>query len=86
MFDGRIETVTMVFRINMMNAVLDKFGSDVFVSPVDKEHFQISVPVAISQQFYGWLFGLGNYVTITHPAHIRREYAGMLEEIRKRYE
>ena len=86
MFDGKIETVTMVFRISMMNAVLDRFGSDVFVIPVDKEHFKINVPVAISQQFYGWLFGLGNYVTITHPEHIKREFAEKLEEIRKRYE
>ena len=85
MFDGEIEKVTMVFRINMMNAVLDKFGSDVFVTPVDKEHFQISVPVAISQQFYGWLFGLGNYVTITHPEHIKREFAAKLDEIGRRY-
>lgn len=85
MFDGKVETVTMVFRINMMNAVLDKFGSDVFVSPVDKEHFQVSVPIAISQQFYGWLFGLGNYVTITAPEHIKNEFAAKLEEIRERY-
>ena len=63
MFDGGVETVTMVFRVNMMNAVIDKFGKDVFIVPVDKEHFQISVPVAVSQQFYGWVFGLGNYVT-----------------------
>ena len=86
MFDGKVETVTMVFRKNMMNAVMDKFGSSVFVSPVDKDHFQISVPVAISQQFYGWIFGLGNYVTITAPEHIKKELAKKLEEIRARYD
>ncbi len=86
MFDGRIETVTMVFRKNLMNAVMDRFGSDVFVSPVDKEHFQISVPVAVSQQFYGWVFGLGNYVTIIGPEHIKKELARKLEDIRKRYD
>ena len=86
MFDGRIETVTMVFRKNLMNAVMDRFGSGVFVSPVDKEHFQISVPVAVSQQFYGWIFGLGNYVKITNPPEIKMEMAAKLEEIRKRYD
>ena len=86
MFDGGVETVTMVFRVNMMNAVIDKFGKDVFIVPVDKEHFQISVPVAVSQQFYGWVFGLGNYVTIIGPEHIKKEMAKKLEEIRKRYD
>ena len=85
MFDGKVETVTMRFRINMLNAVIDKFGSDVFITPIDKDHFQISVPVAISQQFYGWVFGLGNYVTITGPEHIKKEMAKKLEDIRKRY-
>ena len=86
MFDGKIETVTMKFRVNMLNAVIDRFGRDVFITPVDKEHFQISVPVAISQQFYGWVFGLGNYVTIVAPEHIREEMVKMLESVRKRYE
>jgi len=85
MFDGKIENVTMGFRINLLNAVIYKFGSDVFISAIDKEHFQISVPVAISQQFYGWIFGLGNYVTITGPEHIKKEMAKKLEDIRKRY-
>ena len=86
MFDGKIETVTMRFRVNMLNAVIDRFGRDVFITPLDKDHFQISVPVAISQQFYGWVFGLGNYVTITAPEHIKKEMAKKLEDVRKRYE
>ena len=86
MFDGKVETVTMRFRVNMLNAVLDRFGRDVFITPLDKDHFQISVPVAISQQFYGWVFGLGNYVTITTPEHIKKEMAKKLEDVRKRYE
>ena len=63
-----------------------RFGSDVFVSPIDKEHFQISVPVAISQQFYSWIFGLGNYAQITKPPEIKMEMVAKLEEIRKRYD
>ena len=86
MFDGKVETVTMKFRVNMLNAVIDRFGSDVFITPLDKEHFQISVPVAISQQFYGWVFGLGNFVTIITPEHIKKEMAKKLEDIRKRYD
>ena len=83
MFDGKIETVTMRFRYNMVNAVMDRFGKDVMIVPDDKEHFQISVPVAISQQFYGWVFGLGNYVTIIGPETIRKEMAKKLEAILK---
>ena len=48
--------------------------------------WSINVPVAISQQFYGWVFGLGNYVTIVAPEHIKKEMAKKLVEIRKRYD
>ena len=39
MFDGRVETVTMRFRANLLNAVIDRFVRDVFITPVDKEHY-----------------------------------------------
>ena len=85
MFDGKIETVTMKFRINMLNAVIDRFGSDVFITPLDKEHFQISVPVAISQQFYGWVFGLGKKAAILGPEDVRQGYLDMMRDIQKKY-
>ena len=31
--------VTMKFQVNMLNAVIDRFVRDVFITPVDKEHF-----------------------------------------------
>ena len=69
-----------------MSAIMDKFGNDVGVTPVDEEHYQVSVDVAISPQFYGWVFGLGNYITITRPEKVRKEMARKLEQIRKRYD
>lgn len=86
MYDGEVERVTMIFRKNIMSAIMDKFGNDVGVAPVDEEHYQVSVDVAISPQFYGWVFGLGNYITITRPEKVRKEMARKLEQIRKRYD
>ena len=55
----------------MLSTVLDRFGHSVMASPVDKSHFRITVPVAVSDQFYGWIFGLGNYVTIVGPDSVK---------------
>ena len=85
MYNGTVEEVTMRFRNNMMNAVVDKFGRQNYVNPVDKDHFEITVPVAVSPQFFGWVFGLGNYVTIVGPEWVKKMVEA-LEKVRKRYE
>lgn len=84
MYGGEIEPVTLVFNNRMMNAALDRFGHDIFPVRVDDRHFQITVPVAISQQFFGWVFGLGNYVRITKPDWVREKMKKMLEDVKKK--
>ena len=46
----------MKFQVNMLNAVIDRFGRDVFITPVDKEHFpRLFVYVPLSK----FLFEIG---------------------------
>ena len=85
MFGGKVEPVTMVFQNRMMNAVIDRFGRDIMVMKEDDNHFRITVNVAVSNQFYGWVFGLGNMVRIVGPEHVEQGMKDMLEEVRKRY-
>ncbi|MBP3644954.1 MAG: WYL domain-containing protein [Clostridia bacterium] len=86
MYGGKIQNVTMRFQNRMMGVVMDRFGRDVVTTVVDKEHFQITVPVAVSDQFYGWIFGLGNYVTIVGPERVKEGMKKALEKVTKRYE
>ena len=85
MFNGQEERVEMVFHNRMMDVVIDKFGKEVWLEKVDEWHFKISVPVAVSPQFFAWVFGLGNYVTITGPEHVKQQMKDMLEDVHKRY-
>ena len=63
-----------------MNALIDRFGADVVTRKVDNYHFEITVPVAVSQQFYGWIFGLGKAVRIVAPESVKE---GMKEGMKK---
>ena len=85
MYSGDVQRVTMRFRNTMMNAVIDKFGKLGYVKEVDKDHFEVTVPVAVSPQFFGWVFGLGNYVTIVGPENVKEKMKKMLDSVRKRY-
>ena len=69
-----------------MNAVIDKFGKLGYVKEVDKDHFEVTVSAAISPQFFGRVFGLGNYVTIVGPEDVKEKMKKMLDSVRKRYD
>lgn len=86
MYGGKVERVTMVFQNRMMGTVIDRFGRDMLVMPVDKNHFRITVPVAVSQQFFGWVFGLGKAVRIVEPESVKEQMKKALAEIAERYE
>lgn len=44
------------------------------------------VSVAVSQQFFGWIFGLGKAVRIAGPESVKEKMKKTLEDITARYE
>lgn len=86
MYGGEVEKVTLAFTNDMMGTVMDRFGHDVMVYPIDGWHFQTTVSVAISPQFFAWVFGLGKKARIVAPEHVREEMKAMLQGVSEKYE
>lgn len=70
MFGGEEVNVRMQFSNDLVGVVIDRFGKDIFISPADEEHFIVNVNVAISSQFFGWVFALGTGVKILAPENV----------------
>lgn len=85
MYAGTPQNVVLLFENNFLNVAYDRFGYDVRVKKHDENHFQMEVPVAVSPQFYGWLFGLGDKVEILEPAEVREGMKAMLSKIAENY-
>jgi hypothetical protein len=49
----------------------DKFGNKLYFNQVDEKHFTVQVQVPITDQFFGWLCGLGRRVKIISPLRIQ---------------
>ena len=79
MFGGEEVKVTLEAENGMVGILLDRFGKDIPVKPVDADHFRTSVVVAVSSQFLGWIMALGDGVKIIGPDKV---VARMKEEIR----
>ena len=67
MYSGQEMKVTLRGRRSMAGVVWDRFGQDVILSPDGEDHFKVTLPVVISPQFFGWLFGLDGGITIVGP-------------------
>ena len=82
MFGGEEQTVTLRFSNRMIGVVIDTFGKDVAISSLDEDHFQIRTSVAVSPQFFGWLFGLDGEAVITAPREVMEMFNEQLNRVK----
>ena len=80
MFQGEECSVTLLCRNDMAGVIIDRFGKDIPFTSCDEEHFTVRVTVAASQQFIGWVIGLGSGVKILEPESMVET---MRDEIRR---
>lgn len=84
MFHGEQQSVTLLCENRLVGVMIDRFGTDVFLHPVDAEHFTCSVTVNVSPQFFGWLAALGDGVEIK-TVDIRQQFTTYLKRTIAKY-
>ncbi|MCR5604958.1 MAG: WYL domain-containing protein [Lachnospiraceae bacterium] len=86
MFHGEPTKVKIEFENEMIGVFIDRFGRDILIRPAKKKNWsEISVDVALSDQFLGWIFALGSGVKITGPKEVVDRYKKELDEMVKMY-
>lgn len=85
MFGGDDSKVYIKFPNKLVGVVIDRFGRDVTIKPIDDECFEARVDAKISNQFFGWVVGLGNEVEIIGPENVRKDFKKFIGEISKKY-
>ena len=67
MFGGDIKRVHIEFLNEKVGIFIDRFGKDIKIRKVTDDRSMIAVDVAVSSQFFGWIFSLGKDVKVTGP-------------------
>ncbi len=81
MFGGEPTRVKIAFKNEMAGVMIDRFGQDITIRPADRKGWsQTSVDVALSDQFFGWIFALGNSVMITGPKDVVERFKSELSD------
>lgn len=85
MFGGREEVLRLVFENHFVGVVIDRFGKDIMIRKQDENHFSVQVRINVSNQFFGWLAGLGPGVVLTAPESVRKEYVSFIRKTLRNY-
>ena len=79
MYGGKEYNVRIRFRKELADAVIDQFGKDVMMMPMDEDHFTITVPVEISPTFFAWIATFGRRVKILDPEPVVKKMRDFIQ-------
>lgn len=85
MYGGEIERVTLECENSMVGVLIDRFGKDILITKTDSGHFSTTFEASISEQFLGWVTGLGNKVKIVSPESVRLKMKSLLKDLTELY-
>ena len=83
-YRGKEYLVKLRFSNRLADAVLDQFGRNVMLMPMDDRHFTVNVLVEISPPFFAWLSTFGKSAKILDPQPVVEEmkkFIGKLSEM-----
>ncbi len=85
-FGGEIVNITLEAEKSMVGIIIDRFGKDIIIIPVDEDHFRTHVNVAVSNQFFGWIMSLGDGVRLVGPERVIEQLRAEIHRLNILYE
>ena len=83
MFGGDTTKVTLSAPLRLVGPMVDRFGTGPTFVREGEDAFHFTVPVTVSEQFFGWVCGFGGEIKILDPPDVREKYARHLEKLQE---
>ncbi len=80
-FNGEKMTVTLAVAPEKVEIVFDRFGNDAIIGSRTDDRVNAHVKVKVSEQFFGWVAGLGGTLRIAGPQRLVDEYRAYLRKL-----
>ena len=87
MFSGEEQLVKLECVNELAGVIIDRFGKEVSIKQVDREHFAVNVRVAVSRQFLAWVMALGEGARVVEPqavvCQMKKEAKRLMQQYNK---
>ena len=86
-FGGNADRITIQFEKSLLDAMLERFpkGADTVYTKIDDKHFTVRTFIVESENFYGWVCGLGKKAIIIDPPDTAARFKDYLQKIADNY-
>lgn len=85
MYGGKEQQVKLLVHNSLAGVMVDRFGKDIMMIPVDENHFTVNIDVRVSGQFLGWIIALGAGVKIVGPDEVIEQMQKEIERLVEQY-
>lgn len=85
MFGGDQKMVRLRCINSLLDAVVDRFGTDAIYMNAENYHFEVHAKVEVSDQFFGWVLGFGKKMKILAPDDVVDQFKAYIDKIRNMY-
>ena len=88
MFGGEQNKVTIRFENSLLDTVIDKFGVGfgAAYSADGENRFIVTTDIAVSDQFFAWIFGFGKKAKIIEPSDVVNSFRTYLNNVKAIYD
>ena len=86
MYSGNLTDVKLRFHRELVNVVIDRFGTDVMLIPDGEDYFNFTVKVAVSPMFLSWVIGFGDKAKILYPQQVAEQCKELCRKALNQYE
>lgn len=83
MFAGDTQEITLSVDKGLVGVIADRFGKNIFITSDENNdnNFIVKVNVNISDQFFGWVFALGDKIKIIAPENVCARFRAHLDKV-----
>ncbi len=87
MFGGELCRIDLECDIKLLDQIIDRFGSEIFLRHFDGEKsFRFSTDALISEGLVGWLMQFGGRVKVLSPKSLKEDVLNRIRELEKSYQ
>ncbi len=86
MYNGEAATVQLQLDASLLNAAMDRFGSDAHMYTAKDGTIHLTAQVEVGPTFFGWLFQFGSKIRLLAPQHAVDSFTAWCRDVMAQYE
>jgi len=83
MFGGDEQHIKLRVDKELIGVIVDRFGKNIYITNRNENEFDISVDIAVSPQFFGWVASFSGKIKIVSPENVSQNFKNYLKNIIK---